>query len=108
MRLKRKLIKFSCAAAMCGGLLFSNGCFNFLTSLQICGVIVPATICTPEDQLLLTFQFQEVPNFDVDPSCTIPFSCGTPQYPFGGGPPTQPPNTPGGGGAGGGGAGGGI
>jgi hypothetical protein len=90
-----------------GGMLFSNGCLNALLSIQICGVVVPATVCTPEDQLLLTFQFLEVPDFDIDPSCTIPNGCfrndafDDGSFPFGGDAPEMPQAGGGGGGGGG-------
>lgn len=92
-----------------------NGCLNTLLSIPVCGVVLPDTVCTPEDQLLLTFRFLQVPDFGTDPSCTIPFGCSGPgnsSFPFGGGTPVNPQagGTGGGGvgGAGGAGGGGGI
>lgn len=98
-------------ALLSGGLLYQNGCLNALLSIQVCGVILPPTICTPTDQLLLTFPFLEVPDFRADPTCTIPNGCFTRDdvtdgsFPFGGGPPVPPQNNTGGGGGGGGGGG---
>jgi len=114
MKSKRMAIRTGLLLTLGGGMLFSNGCMNLLTSIQICGVVVPVTVCTPEDQLLLTFQFQEVPNYTVDPTCTIPTACdnggAVGDYPFDGTDPEQPDVPAGGsvgGGVGGGGAGGG-
>jgi len=93
------------AALLSGGMLYQNGCLNALYSIQICGVVLPATVCTPEDQLLLVFPFLEVPDFEIDPTCTIPFGCfdrgddvNDGEYPFGGGPPNPPTQNSGGGG----------
>src|SRR5262245_16033028 len=99
MRRKRSYLRLSLVAALGGGTMFAseNGCLNALFSVQVCGTVVPATICTPQDQLALEFQFLKVPDYSIDPSCTIPFSCGPAQFPFGGGPPQQP-QTGGGGG----------
>lgn len=104
-KLKRRVTLLA-LSALGGGMVFAsgNGCLNTLLSIPVCGTVVPTTVCTPEDQLLLTFRFLQVPDFGVDPSCTIPYSCGDVDFPFGGGAPqgTQAGGT-GGGGAGGGG-----
>src|SRR5438876_969546 len=104
MRRKNSYLRYVMLAGLGGGTLFAgnNGCLNTLLSIQVCGTIVPSTICTPQDQLALEFRFLQVPDFQIDPSCTIPFSCGAAQYPFGGTAPQGPTTTNGGGLSGGG------
>jgi hypothetical protein len=118
----RRIRRGVVVAALSGGMLFADGCFTFLTSVPVCGVVVPTTVCTPRDQLLLTLQFQEFPNYSIDPTCTIPFGCsddgplstgGTGEFPYGGEESDEPEENQGGGagglgGIGGGGGGGGI
>ena len=95
-----------------GGTVLGNGCFNTVASIPVCGTIL--TFCTPADQLNMLFPYLQVPDFQTDPSCTIPLGCGTgdvygnipPGFP-GGGAPTPPSNGQGGGAGGGGGGGGG-
>ena len=90
-----------------GSTVFDNGCFNTLASVNVCGTIL--TFCTPADQINLLFPYLEVPDFDTDPSCTIPLGCGDgdvytnipPGLP-GGDAPDQPSDDSGGAGGGGG------
>ncbi len=90
-----------------GGTVLDNGCFNTLASINVCGTIL--TFCTPADQINMLFPYLEVPDFQTDPSCTIPLGCdGSDVYtiiPPGlpGGGPSDPPTDNSGGGTGGGG-----
>ena len=104
----------SVSVLLAGGTVLSNGCINTLASLPICGGIL--TFCTPGDQLTLLYPMLEIPDFNADPSCTIPLGCGG-QAPSGtdlfgpvpgapGGGPSEPPSDSTGGGLGGGGGGG--
>lgn len=114
-RLLRKAL-VGVAAMSAGGFLMANGCANALLSITPCGTVF--TFCTPADQANLIFPFLDLPDFNVDPSCTIPYGCGDGGLfpPFVGGPGGGAPDIPtgtgggglGGGGGGGGGAGGGI
>ncbi len=98
---------------LAGGTMFSDGCLNTVASLPICGGLL--TFCTPGDQLLLFYPVLEVPDYDADPGCTIPGTCGDagsfegPDNFFpGGGVPDEPEDEDTGGGGAGGGGGGGI
>jgi len=95
-----------------GGSLFGSNCINTVASLPICGSVL--TFCTPADQLNVLWPLLETPDFDADPSCTIPLGCGdgdlfdVPDGFPGGDAPDDPSDDQGGGagGAGGGGGGG--
>ncbi len=111
--LRKKMI--ACAVVVAGGSLFQSNCINTVASLPICGGVL--TFCSPADQLNALFPFLETPDYNSDPSCTIPLGCGG-QPPDGsdllppaggpGGVGSDPPeDDQGGGAAGGGGAGGG-
>jgi hypothetical protein len=109
-KLNRALIGLS--VLLGGGTVLSDGCINTIASIPICGTVL--TFCTPADQLNLFFPMLEVPDFNSDPSCTIPLGCGGsdifPNIPAGfpgGGASEEPTNNQGGGGVGGGGGGGG-
>lgn len=87
-----------------GSTVFDNGCFNAVASINVCGTIL--TFCTPADQINLLFPYLEVPDFDTDPSCTVPLGCGDgdiyqPPLPPGGDAPDQPSDDSGGAGGGG-------
>ena len=107
----------SVSILLAGGTVLSNGCINTLASLPICGGIL--TFCTPSDQLNLLYPMLEIPDFNADPSCTIPLGCGgrgssdlfgpvDPNNPDAGpgGGASDPPSDATGGGLGGGGGGG--
>lgn len=88
--------------ALSGGAVFDNGCMNTLASINVCGTVL--TFCTPTDQLNLLFPYLEVPDFQTDPSCTIPLGCGDgdiytniPPGGPGGTAPNQPTDDTGGG-----------
>lgn len=104
--LKKALLGASVLLA--GGTVLSNGCMNTLASINVCGTVF--TFCTPGDQLSLLWPYLEIPDYQTDPSCTIPMGCdGSDLFPSipgapGGGASEQPS---GGGGTGGGGTGGG-
>lgn len=111
--IRRKLVGLGLLAA--GSSLFANNCINFAASLPICGGVL--TFCSPADQINLLWPLLQTPDFNADPSCTIPLGCGDgdlfdvpPGFP-GGDAPAQPSDGQGGigggGGAGGGGGGGG-
>ncbi len=112
MTLRKKMI--GVAVVIAGGSLFQSNCINTVASLPICGGVL--TFCSPADQMNALFPFLETPDFDSDPSCTIPLGCGDgnlspaggDDFP-GGGQSDQPSDDQGGGAAGGGeGGGGGI
>jgi hypothetical protein len=95
---------------LAGGSVLGSGCMNTLASINLCGTVF--TFCTPTDQLNLLFPMLELPDFDTDPSCTIPLGCGGSDVlpPLEGGPgggETDEPIDDSGGGLGGGGGGGG-
>lgn len=75
--------------------------------INLCGTVL--TFCTPIDQLNLMFPLLQVPDYDSDPSCSIPLGCGSSDVlpPLiggpGGGPPNEPTDNQGGGMGGGGG-----
>ena len=108
---KRKLFTkavLSAGLLFAGGTVLSNGCMNTLASLNLCGTVF--TFCDPVDQLNLMYPMLEVPDFDSDPSCTIPLGCGDGDVlpPLEGGPGGDAPDPPSddqGGGLGGGGGG---
>jgi hypothetical protein len=113
MRRRKLLTKAMLAASLlfAGGTILSNGCINTLASINLCGTVF--TFCTPVDQLNLLYPLLEVPDWDTDPSCTLPFGCsdtdirqGLEGVPAGDGTPE--PEDAQGGGLGGGGGGGGI
>jgi len=111
---KLRKLMLGATAVLAGGTVLNNGCINTLASVPICGTVL--TFCTPVDQLNLMFPLLETPDFNADPSCTIPLGCaGSDIYTnipagFPGGDGTLPPEdeSQGLGGAGGGGGGGGI
>ena len=71
MKLKRNLLITT--AMFAGGTVFANGCINTVASIPVCGTVL--TFCTPVDQLNLIFPLLQTPDFDADPSCTIPLGC---------------------------------
>lgn len=111
-RIRKTIVGLSMVLAT--GTVFNNGCINTLASINVCGTLF--TFCTPADQINLLFPYLEVPDFDADPSCTIPLGCGDgdvftniPDGFPGGDAPEQPQDAQGGGlGGGGGGGGGGV
>jgi len=66
------------------GRLYQSGCYeSVLLGLNPCGTVL--AICTPEDWYRAISPALTWPNYELDPSCTIPYSCGA--YP----PPVTPP-----------------
>ncbi len=110
---RHRIIKkamLSAAVVLAGGSVLGSGCINTLASINLCGTVF--TFCTPVDQLNLLYPLLEVPDYDADPSCTIPLGCGDSDVlpPLEGGPggePSEPPIDDVGGGLGEGGGGGG-
>lgn len=70
-KLQRVILGLSIALA--GGTVLDNGCINWMASVPVCGTVL--TFCTPQDQLNLMYPMLETPNFNWDPSCTIPMGC---------------------------------
>jgi hypothetical protein len=110
-RIKKALLSLS--VMLGGGTVMADGCLNTLASINLCGTVL--TFCTPADQLNLFLPYLTLPDFNTDPSCTIPLGCGSgdlytniPAGFPGGQPPSEPTNSQSGVGGGGGGAGGGI
>jgi len=60
-------------AVLAGGTAFDNGCINTVASIPFCGTIL--TFCTPADQLNLFLPSLTIPDYETDPSCTIPLGC---------------------------------
>lgn len=112
---KVKKVMIALSTLLAGGTVLDNGCINTIASIPFCGALL--TFCTPADQLNLFLPSLQVPDYDTDPSCTIPLGCGggdlytniPPGFP-GGSAPVPPVNNQGGGtgGTGGGGGGGGA
>ncbi len=111
---KRNRLAMAVAAFLAGGTVLQSNCANVIYSLPICGAVL--TFCTPTDQLNILFPLLETPDFNADPTCTIPLGCGGDGGfftfpdgfdPPGGGAPEQPTDGDQGG-AGGGGGGGGV
>ncbi|MBN2560616.1 MAG: hypothetical protein JXQ75_06775 [Phycisphaerae bacterium] len=107
---KHKLLKqaiLSASILFAGGTVLSNGCMNVIASTNPCGTVF--TFCAPVDWLNLWYPMLETPDYDSDPSCTIPLGCGDGDLlpPLVGGPggdtPDQPSDDQGGGLGGGGG-----
>lgn len=63
-----------------GAMLFQFGflpsCRGLLTTLNPCGTILG--FCSQED---IDFFFADIPDPDLDPTCTIPFRCNGPIFP---------------------------
>ena len=76
LRLVRRMRKMSLVGAvLASGMAFENsGCTNTLLSLTPCGTILAG--CTPGDWANLIFPYLDLPDFQADPSCTIPGACG--------------------------------
>lgn len=89
--LRKTLLGLSVVLA--GGALLGNGCINTLASLPICGGVL--TFCTPTDQLNLFYPMLDLPNYNWDPSCTVPMGCaGSDLYdPLNNVPPGSPGGT---------------
>ena len=57
-----------------GGTVLSTSCMNTVASIPLCGTVFHW--CTPADQLNLFLPVIDVPDYDTDPSCTLPMGCG--------------------------------
>jgi hypothetical protein len=94
MRRHKKLqrVALSLSIILAGGTVLGDGCINTLASIPVCGTLL--TFCTPQDQLNLMFGMLDLPNYNWDASCTVPYGCGTGDLynPT----TTTPPGTPGG------------
>ncbi len=72
------------------------GCIISLSSVNLCGTVF--TFCSPADQLNIFYPYLEVPDYNVDPTCTIPYGCdngfiGGLEGGPGGGVSTEPANS---------------
>ena len=117
---KQKKLAMTATVLLAGGTVFQGTCANALFSLPICGAVL--TFCTPGDQINVLWPLLTTPDFDADPTCTIPLGClGTDENQVGNGffdpggtnlpggdVPDQPMDDQQGIGGGGGGGGGGI
>lgn len=57
------------------GSLYQQGCYeSTLLAANPCGTVLG--ICGPEDWLRAVFPAITIPSYEIDPSCTIPFTCG--------------------------------
>lgn len=114
MKNPRTTKKMVAVASLClaGGTLFQGNCANALFSLPICGGVL--TFCTPFDQINVLYPLLTTPDFNADPSCTIPLGCqggtsgngeffGDDRFPGGGAPDEPEDESDGIGGQGGGG-----
>lgn len=73
-----------------GSMMFQFGigaCRGVTEFLNPCGTVF--SFCDAED---LDFLNRTIPDFEDDPTCTIPFACG--DAPFGTGPGPRPPGPP--------------
>lgn len=62
------------------GTTFASGCLETtLLALNPCGTVL--SNCTPEQWFTLVWPVIEAPNYERDPSCTIPYMCGSPWIP---------------------------
>lgn len=71
-RLKKAMLGIT--VMLGGSTVMADGCINTLASVNLCGTVL--TFCTPADQLNLFFPYLQVPDYETDPSCTIPLGCG--------------------------------
>jgi hypothetical protein len=71
----RKISRSVARVLIPGAVMFQFGflpsCEGLLTTFNPCGNIL--AFCSEEDIDLL---FADIPDFDLDPTCTIPFGCG--------------------------------
>ena len=73
-----------------GSMMFQLGigaCRDVTEFLNPCGTVF--AFCDAQD---LDFLNRTIPDFEDDPTCTIPYACGDP--PFGTGPGPRPPGPP--------------
>ena len=63
------------AGLVTGGTLYAGGCYqDLLVSVNPCGTVF--AFCTPGDWLRAIDPVIEYPDYELDPSCTMPFRCG--------------------------------
>ncbi len=91
--MKRRILRrFRTAGLMIlsGSMTFQFGvgaCRGLTEFFNPCGTVF--AFCAAED---VDFLNRTIPDFEDDPSCTIPFACG--DLPFGSGPGPRPPGPP--------------
>lgn len=56
-------------------MLFANGCLSGLYNVNPCGTVLSTNFCDPQ-QYALEFGNLFDPSFP-DPTCTVPYQCGT-------------------------------
>jgi len=71
------------ALALVTGSVF-QGCMAGLWQINPCGTVLSTDFCDPDQFAQIRGGFWE-PNYDIDASCTIPFTCDN-QFSGGGGP----------------------
>jgi len=78
MRTEKKWISMVLASGLLGSIFHvPTGCFSKLANnVNPCGVIL---VCDPVEYDLL---FQDFPDYNVDPTCTIPGLCGGTPFPL--------------------------
>jgi len=67
-----KKIMLATSVLLACGTVFS--CVNTISSVNLCGTVF--TFCSPADWVNVWYPVLEVPDFNADPSCTIPLGCG--------------------------------
>lgn len=65
-----------------GGTLLGQ-CYDTVTLVNPCGTLLTENVCSEQDWWNWTFPGRTSPNFDLDPSCTIPGQCDEDVYPVG-------------------------
>jgi hypothetical protein len=72
---RRRLAILLLMALPLAGTVMASGCLETaLLALNPCGTVLKN--CTPETWYALVWPVIEAPNYDRDPSCTIPYGCG--------------------------------
>ena len=73
---RRVAVSMLMLAPLLAGTVLSSGCLETaLLAANPCGTIFKN--CTPDTWYAVIWPVIEAPNYDKDPSCTIPFGCGT-------------------------------
>jgi len=63
-------------APLIAGTTVGMNCLEtFLLSVTPCGTVL--TNCTPDDWVQMIWPILTVPDYERDPSCTVPYGCGT-------------------------------
>jgi len=74
-RTQRRVATMMLMLAPLIGTTFAPGCLETtLLALNPCGTVLKN--CTPEAWYALIWPILEVPDYERDPSCTMPYGCG--------------------------------